>query len=67
MTSANKDQKCRDRERGPHPGGPIVEALTTFGLEREIVTIVGGFATALSRSGFRPDCHRSRAADRNPA
>ncbi len=27
--------------------GPIDEALTTFGLERKIVTIVGGFSTAL--------------------
>jgi DNA-binding transcriptional LysR family regulator len=28
--------------------GPIDEALKVFGLEREIVTIVGGFSTALS-------------------
>jgi DNA-binding transcriptional LysR family regulator len=28
--------------------GPIDEALQSFGLEREIVTIVGGFATALA-------------------
>jgi DNA-binding transcriptional LysR family regulator len=28
--------------------GPIDEALRTFGLEREIVTIVGGFSTALA-------------------
>ena len=28
--------------------GPIDEAMQTFGLEREIVTIVGGFATALA-------------------
>ena len=28
--------------------GPIDEALNPFGLEREIVTIVGGFATALA-------------------
>jgi DNA-binding transcriptional LysR family regulator len=28
--------------------GPIDEALTPFGLEREIVTIVGGFSTALA-------------------
>ncbi len=28
--------------------GPIDEALNLFGLERQIVTIVGGFATALS-------------------
>ena len=28
--------------------GPIDEALTSFGLEREIVTIVGGFSTALA-------------------
>ncbi|MCG3163400.1 MAG: PCP degradation transcriptional activation protein [Acidobacteria bacterium] len=28
--------------------GPIDEALKSFGLEREIVTIVGGFATALA-------------------
>jgi DNA-binding transcriptional LysR family regulator len=28
--------------------GPIDEALTPFGLERKIVTIVGGFSTALA-------------------
>jgi DNA-binding transcriptional LysR family regulator len=28
--------------------GPIDEALKSFGLEREIVTIVGGFSTALA-------------------
>ena len=28
--------------------GPIDEALKPFGLEREIVTIVGGFSTALA-------------------
>jgi len=28
--------------------GPIDEALTPFGLEREIVTVVGGFSTALA-------------------
>ncbi|MEO8499312.1 MAG: LysR family transcriptional regulator [Vicinamibacteria bacterium] len=28
--------------------GPIDEALSRFGLEREIITIVGGFATALA-------------------
>jgi DNA-binding transcriptional LysR family regulator len=28
--------------------GPIDEALVSFGLEREIVTIVGGFSTALA-------------------
>jgi DNA-binding transcriptional LysR family regulator len=28
--------------------GPIDDALTPFGLEREIITIVGGFATALA-------------------
>ncbi|MEP7367980.1 MAG: LysR family transcriptional regulator [Acidobacteriota bacterium] len=29
-------------------GGPIDEAMAPFGLEREIVTIVGGFSTALA-------------------
>lgn len=29
-------------------GGPIDEALGTFGLEREVVTVVGGFSTALA-------------------
>ena len=28
--------------------GPIDEALNSFGLERKIVTIVGGFSTALA-------------------
>ncbi len=34
--------------RRGHGKGPIDEALEAFGLEREIVTIVGGFATALA-------------------
>jgi DNA-binding transcriptional LysR family regulator len=34
------------RRGGDH--GPIDEALKPFGLEREIVTIVGGFSTALA-------------------
>jgi DNA-binding transcriptional LysR family regulator len=34
--------------RRGHDGGPIDEALKALGLEREIVTIVGGFATALA-------------------
>ena len=31
--------------------GPIDEALTTLGLARDIVTVVGGFSTALSLAG----------------
>ena len=31
--------------------GPIDEALQTLGLERQIVTIVGGFSTALALAG----------------
>jgi len=34
--------------RDGHDKGPIDEALKTFGLERKLVTIVGGFATALA-------------------
>jgi DNA-binding transcriptional LysR family regulator len=34
--------------RRGHANGPIDEALSLLGLEREIVTIVGGFSTALA-------------------
>ncbi len=34
--------------RRGHDKGPIDEALEAFGMEREIVTIVGGFSTALA-------------------
>jgi DNA-binding transcriptional LysR family regulator len=34
--------------RRGHEQGPVDEALKSFGLEREIVTIVGGFSTALA-------------------
>jgi DNA-binding transcriptional LysR family regulator len=34
--------------RRGHDKGPIDEALKPFGLEREIITIVGGFSTALA-------------------
>jgi DNA-binding transcriptional LysR family regulator len=34
--------------RGLDKGGPIDEALKPLGLEREVVTIVGGFSTALA-------------------
>ncbi len=46
--------------------GPIDEALQPFGLEREIVAIVGGFATALALARrLRPDRQCSRTAYRN--
>lgn len=38
---------CVSRQQGLEKG-PIDEALEPFGLEREIVTIVGGFSTALA-------------------
>ena len=48
--------------------GPIDEALSPLGLEREIVTIVGGFSTALALArGLRPDRQRSRTPHRKPA
>lgn len=34
--------------RRGHDRGPVDEALSAFGLEREIVTIVGGFSSALA-------------------
>jgi DNA-binding transcriptional LysR family regulator len=48
--------------------GLIDEALQTFGLERDIVTIVGGFATALALArASEPDRQRTRAPHRKPA
>ena len=48
--------------------GPIDEALKPFGLEREIVTMVGGFSTALALArALRPDRQHSRATHRKPA
>ena len=48
--------------------GPIDEALTALGLQRQIVAIVGGFATALALARrLRPDRQRSRTPHRQAA
>jgi hypothetical protein len=47
--------------------GPIDEALKPFGLEREIVTIVGGFAAALALARLGSHRRRTRAAYRQAA